>query len=259
MAHEVLILMYHALDGGSGGPAGTDPHYTVDTRRFGDQLDLLAASGLQLGCARDGLARSQSSGVWLTFDDGDLSNWEQAFPQLCQRGLRADFFVNPARVGRAGYCSWPQLREMAAAGMSIQSHGMDHVYFTHLSRDALVQDLQRSRRHIEDALGQQVCLLAPPGGRCPPGLARVASECGYRGVLGSAPGTLRNGVLRGFAPRVAVLAGHSPEQLRLWATRGRSALRRQRLRYRMLATLKGVLGDRGYEALRARLLGGDGG
>nr|WP_282452861.1 polysaccharide deacetylase family protein [Lysobacter sp. CAU 1642] len=251
--------MYHAVDAGDGGPHGADPHYTVSAARFAEHLDALAATGRHVGSARDGLAAGEAEGVWLTFDDGDLSNHQAAFPLLAERRLRADFFVNPARVGTRGFCSWAQLREMADAGMSIQSHGMDHRYFTHLSPEALVEDLRRSRLAIEDALGRPVSLLAPPGGRCPPGLDRLARSCGYAAVLGSAPGTLQRGQVRGIAPRVAVLAGHAPEQLCRWALQGQSALRRQRLRYGLLAGAKRLLGDRGYERLRSALLGGAGG
>lgn len=256
MKSEVLVLMYHAVDAGDGGPLGADPHYTVSAAGFAAQLDALRTTGLPLQSARDGLAEAQHRGVWLTFDDGDLSNYTVAFPLLVERGLRADFFVNPARVGRPGFCSWAQLREMAEAGMSIQSHGFDHRYFTHLSSEALVDDLRRARREIEDALGREVRLLAPPGGRCPPRLGQIAQDCGYRAVFGSMPGTLRDGLIRGVAPRVAVLASHHPAQLCDWAQRGQSALRRQRLRFRLLAAAKRVLGDRGYERLRGALLGG---
>ena len=256
MKPEVLVLMYHAVDAGDGGPLGADPHYTVSAAGFAAQLDALGATGLPLRCARDGLAEAQHRGVWLTFDDGDLSNYAVAFPLLAERGLGADFFVNPARVGQPGFCSWAQLREMSAAGMSIQSHGYDHRYFTHLSSDALVEDLRRARCEIEDAIGREVRLLAPPGGRCPPRLGQIARDCGYRAVFGSVPGTLREGLIRGIAPRVAVLAAHRPEQLAGWARQGGSALRRQRLRYGLLAGAKRLLGDRGYERLRGALLGG---
>lgn len=256
MKGEVLVLMYHAVDPGDGGPEPADPHYTVAAGDFAAQLDALTAAGQALGCARDGLAAAPDEAVWLTFDDGDISNYATAFPLLAERGLRADFFVNPARVGRAGFCSWAQLREMAAAGMSIQSHGMDHTYFTHRSRAALIEDLRTSRAEIEQALGSPVVLLAPPGGRCPRGLDRLAADCGYQTVLGSAPGTLRGGRVQGVVPRVAVLAGHRAETLCLWARDGRRALRRQRLRYGLLSGAKRLLGDRGYERLRGAVLGG---
>lgn len=255
MSREVLVLMYHAVDAGDGGPPGADPHYTVSAARFAAQLDALAACAA-LGSARDGLAEGRHAGVWLTFDDGDASNYEVAFPILAARGLRADFFINPARVGRPGFCSWAQLREMADAGMSIQSHGMDHRYFTSLSRQALIEDLRDSRRAIEDALGREVRLLAPPGGRCPRGLAPLAQDCGYRAVFGSAPGTLRDGLTRGVLPRVAVLAGHAPPALERWARGGRAALRRLRLRHGVLSAAKRLLGDAGYERVRVTLLGG---
>lgn len=258
MRDEIVILMYHAIDGQPPAPAAADPHYTVAAPAFAAHLAALAATGLPLDCARDGLRRGGARGVWLTFDDGDSSNHRVAFPMLAERGLRADFFVNPARVGAPGYATWPELREMAAAGMSIQSHGWDHVYFTALAEPALRDDLERSRKTIEDRIGQPVELLAPPGGRCPPRLDRIAQSCGYRAVLGSRPGTLRPRDAGGVLPRVAVRAVHDARQLRDWALRGAAAMRPLVLRDRVFGAAKQLLGDRRYERLRSAMLGGGG-
>ena len=258
MRDEVVILMYHAIDGDPPAPAGADPHYTVAAGEFAAQLDALAAAGVAVGCARDGIRGGSGRGVWLTFDDGDCSNHRVAFPMLAARGLRADFFVNPARVGLPGYATWGELREMTAAGMSIQSHGWDHVYFTSLAEPALREDLERSRKTIEDRVGEPVELLAPPGGRCPPRLDRIAADCGYRAVLGSAPGTLRAARREGVLPRVAVRAAHDARQVRDWALRGSAAMRGLVLRHCAYGAAKRLLGDRRYERLRSALLGGSG-
>ncbi len=254
----VLILMYHGVSGVAPAPAVADPHYTLPAAVFAAQLDGLLAAGMAIGCARDGLAAEQSAPVWLTFDDGDLSNYQTAFPLLCERDLRADFFVNPSTVGTPGYCSWAQLREMAAAGMSIQSHGYTHTYFTEHSVAALRDELQRSRSAIEQEIGQPVTLLAPPGGRAPRGLAALARDCGYQAVLGSVPGAHRPDRPGELLPRVALTAAHDAGTVLGWARSGSASLRRQQLRYQLLALAKRSLGDRRYERLRGRLLGGSG-
>jgi len=248
---SALVLMYHAV-AGPGSPAlGQDPHYSVSAERFEAHLALLARRGGACS-ARDRLDGRAQAATVLTFDDGHLSNYTLAFPLLVRHGAGADFFVNPGRVGQPGFADWTQLAEMAAAGLSIQSHGWNHRYFTELAPAQLRADLVRSRETIEDRLGRPVTLLAPPGGRMPPGLVEVARECGYSHVLASHPGRVRGAWPR-LLPRMAVTAALDEATLEGWLD-GRGVAR-ARLRYATLALAKRAFGDRGYERLRARLLG----
>lgn len=253
-----LVLMFHGIDGPRSRAVGyaADAHYTVDAPRFAAMLDALRDAGCTLGAARDLLDDAVSPRpVCLTFDDGDASNSLEALPLLAERGLRADFFITPARIGRPGFMGWAELREMAAAGMSLQSHGHTHAYFTHLDAAALREELRVSKEQLEQGLGQPVTLLAPPGGRVPRGLVALAQSLGYRAVLDSTPGLVTTRDLSHPLPRVAVTAGHAPDVAVAWATGGSAALRRLRLRHRVLATAKAVLGDARYERLRGRALG----
>ena len=190
----------------------------------------------------------------LTFDDGHVSNHRLAFPALRKRAMRADFFVNPGRIGEAGLASWSDLREMATEGMSIQSHGWNHTYFTDLAPAELRQDLLRSRNLIEDKIGQPVSLLAPPGGRMRPDLPELARECGYRHVLSSQPG--RIATRAPLLPRMAVTASLDEITIAGWI--GGRGIARARARYTVLGLAKRALGDRRYERVRERLLGRSG-
>ena len=247
---RAVALMYHAVSRGGALP-GQDPHYTLDAATFGIQLDWIDAAGG--GCsARDWLRDGERRPVLLTFDDGHASNYEVAFPALCARGLRAHFFVNPANVGRPGFATWAQLREMDAAGMSIQSHGYDHSYLTDLDPRALRERLHAARLRIEDGVGAVVTLLAPPGGRMPAALAETARECSYRHVLSSRPGTIRATRHAAVLPRLAVTAPLPAARLRAWIAGDAASILRERMRHGMLSAAKQVLGDARYE--RARLL-----
>jgi peptidoglycan/xylan/chitin deacetylase (PgdA/CDA1 family) len=243
-----IALMYHAI--GDGDADAQDPHYSVSPARFDAHLDTIAALAGGGTSARDWLEHP-SSRVILTFDDGHVSNHRLAFASLRAHAMSADFFVNPGRVGEAGLASWSELREMAAAGMSIQSHGWNHTYFTDLAPAELRQDLLRSRSLIEDKIGQPVTLLAPPGGRMRADLPEVARDCGYRHVLGSQPG--RIAASTPLLPRMAVTASLDETTIADWiAGRG---ITRARARYTVLGLAKRALGDRRYERVRERLLG----
>ncbi|MGN6517907.1 MAG: polysaccharide deacetylase family protein [Dokdonella sp.] len=251
-ATRSIALMYHAIAGPGSPDAAQDPHYTVEASRFAAQLDALVRVAGGATSARDWLAAPGRAAV-LTFDDGHASNHALAWPMLAARGLGADFFVNPGKVGQAGLAGWPELREMAAAGMSIQSHGWNHRYFTELDDRALRDDLLRSRLAIEDHIGSAVTLLAPPGGRMRADLPLIARECGYACVFGSEPGVLDAAATTRALPRMSVTAALDVTTLEDWiAGRG---IARARLRYGVLGFAKRALGDRRYERLRGRLLG----
>jgi peptidoglycan/xylan/chitin deacetylase (PgdA/CDA1 family) len=94
-----------------------------------------------------------SRSVVLTFDDGYLDNWVNAYPLLKRYGLLGTIFVNPEFVdpseslrpnledvwsGEAsvhdlpicGYLSWHEMREMERSGtIDIQSHGLSHTWY----------------------------------------------------------------------------------------------------------------------------------
>lgn len=262
---HATALMYHALDDG-GDLRGQDPHYALAASTFRAHLDSIRRDTGGAGCARDWLngALVGASGpasdeahrqrVLLTFDDGHVSNHRVAFPMLVEYGVRADFFVNPVNVGQPGFASWYELRQMAAASMSIQSHGYDHRYLTHLTSTQLHESLRAARREIEDNIGLPVKLLAPPGGRAPADLPDIARECGYSHVLGSRPGRLHRGKVSGVLPRLAVTSELTAAEFNGWIAGYPGPIWRKTLRYSALALAKRLLGDRRYERARERAL-----
>jgi len=251
MASATIALMYHAL--GDIEPVGADPHYTVQMADFTEQIALCARLGGAVVSARDWL--DGKPGVIATFDDGHVSNHHLGLPALRAAGATADFFVNPAQVGTQGFATWAELREMADAGMSIQSHGLDHRhYLTALTPAQLREELHRARQEIESHVGQPVTLLAPAGGRCPPGLLEVAREVGYRHVLGSQPGAVRRARTDRILRRFAVTARLDIATLTSWLAGGRARWAAE-ARYTALDLAKRLLGDQRYETIRRRLLG----
>lgn len=262
---HAVALMYHALSQGDA-PAGQDPHYTLEAATFRRQLDAMAARGGATS-ARDWLhASGRGPTLLLTFDDGHASNHRIAFPALVERDMRADFFVNPANVGTPGFAGWADLREMAAAGMSIQSHGNEHVYLTGLDARTLRDSLHASKQAIEEKIGAPVTLLAPPGGRMPPGLADLAHACGYRQILSSRPGRMPStrratagSRTAGILPRMSVTSALDEAHVLRWFDGDTGAMARECLRYGALAAAKRLLGNARYERIRGRALSGRGG
>lgn len=196
--HEVYPAAAPATLHGTGLESPAKARYAVSDRALATQLDALLATGLRLGLAEAGAA------VVLTFDDGGRSNKELAWELLRARGLRAHFFVCPALLGRPGFLSPADVRELAAAGNAVGSHGLHHRSLTALSEAELCLELTGSRTALEALLGVPCTSLALPYGTRNARVLRAIWDAGYRSVFTSSLPGARSGQVIG---RYTVRAG----------------------------------------------------
>ena len=254
--------MYHSVQDAKGRPDPTaDAVYTVSAQQFGEHLDLIRETGTPVSTVCD-LAAASSDGrkpvsgkaAVLTFDDGTLSHLEPVLHMLWERDMPGEFFINPANVGRHGFLSWNELRGMASAGMSVQSHGYSHRYMDDLDDKSVADELLRSKKTIEDRIGQPVTVFAAPGGRVNEFVAALAKRVGYKAVCGSRPGQWRPYSYTSIVPRIAIRASTTVRELRDWIENRPFALTAQASRYRVLQLARWALGNDTYDHLRQRYL-----
>lgn len=146
--------------------------------------------------------------VRLTFDDGNASDADAVLPQLANRGFCARFFVPAAYVGAAGFLEAARLREIAAAGMTVGSHGMWHRSWTGLADAELTDEVVAAKDRLEQVLGDRVDEAACPFGAYDWRVLRTLREAGFRHVFTSDRGAsarsawlqARNTVRRGDSP-----------------------------------------------------------
>lgn len=257
---RLLVLMYHGIHESRTSHGHFDPRYSLKPGQFRAQMQLLTQMGVAgwLPVAGEALvapaAPADRNMVLITFDDGDVSNLEQALPILQASGLSAVFFITRDHVGQRGMISRGGLRELADAGMVIGSHGLSHRFLNTLSPAALAIELASSRDFLQQVTGRQVVLLSLPGGRGGPREIKAAHEAGYRSVLGSRPGNNLATPAGGLIDRVVIsrqTKANDFEQLVRWQG---PAVWRQCARYRLLGWPRRLLGDRGYDQLRQVLV-----
>jgi peptidoglycan/xylan/chitin deacetylase (PgdA/CDA1 family) len=182
---HVPVLMYHYVDD-QPPPAGPYADgLTVRTPDFIKELDYLSANGYhpvtlaEIYLAMAGIRQLPEKPVALTFDDGGLDNHEVAFPLLEQHGFVATFFVISGRVGKDGQMGWDQLKEMAKAGMSVQSHSVSHPDLTGLSDARLRAELVDSRAAISEAVDEPGYALCYPSGAYNQRVIQATRQAGY--------------------------------------------------------------------------------
>jgi peptidoglycan/xylan/chitin deacetylase (PgdA/CDA1 family) len=189
--------MYHYI---SQPPAGADVYrrdLSVTPERFAEHMRYLHDAGYST-ITLDDLLYALAQGrplppkpVILTFDDGYADNYENAFPILRENGFVGTFFIMTDLVtdGAAGYMTWPQIEEMAAAGQRFGSHGrQDHRSLKGRSLDYLVWQALGSKEAIEEHLGYHPRWVAYPSGEYDAQTVAVFRSAGYWGALTTSQG-----------------------------------------------------------------------
>ncbi len=245
--------MYH------GTPERVEKRFDVSAGAFAAQLQLIRELGRGGTTLEAAAADSSGMSVAITFDDAELSNYGTALPALQQAGMQGTFLVVTEWVGTTGFCSWSQLREMADAGMSIQSHTASHPFLSTLSREQVHRELADSRQELEQRLGRPVQTLALPNGDQPSRACRdLLFEAGYRVVANSRWGA--NPVRPPATDRITwctrftVRAGTPAARVQRMITGAESAWSAEGIRLGALSQLRDRLGVARYNRIRRAVL-----
>jgi peptidoglycan/xylan/chitin deacetylase (PgdA/CDA1 family) len=224
------ILMYHSV-----ADEQEDPYLlTVSPERFAQQMRWLAVRGWRGVSIRELLA-ARAAGrrerlVGLTFDDGYADIARHAVPVLAEVGFTASAYVVAERIG--GENAWDpegprkplltrgEIRELAASGWEIGSHGLSHLALPGLAPELLRAEVEDSRTLLTALLGEPVRGFCYPYGALDAAAVRTVQQAGYDYAVAIAHGPLTG---RHALPRCYVGDLDGPWRLR--AKRARHGLR----------------------------------
>lgn len=185
----------------------TNPAYNTELSLFREQMAFLSHSNVATRTI-DELLNSHSSReektVCVTFDDGWLGNYLNAYPILQEYDLKATFFVAMDLIGKPSYMTWDQLKEMQASGMSVQSHTVSHRPLANMEEQEILFELFESKKIIEQKLGGLVRHLSLPHGYREPRIWTIAQEIGYQSICTSDVGYARNVSLGPWLKRISI-------------------------------------------------------
>ncbi|MBL4796368.1 MAG: polysaccharide deacetylase family protein [Oleispira sp.] len=245
------VYMFHAI-GTLSSKDSADINYSYSNEKF---IEFLKVVGPATSIVKAKEGKNTNSPV-LTFDDGHVSNYDAAL-SLVENNLGCgDFFVNPAMVGKKDFMSWAQLRELSDLGMSIQSHSFDHIYLSDCTRKEQIHQLKNSKLEIESEIGMGVFILAPPGGRYNKITEEISKELGYQSIAISKPGIWRDKE-QYLIPRIPVMVNDSVVKLSECNELNSKYVRNLKRKYYITGLAKKTLGNKMYEKLRERIIGGE--
>lgn len=206
-ADRIPILVYHRLLSKEAADRlevpDDEPVYVCYDTRFREQMNYLAENGYttldldEYMDIREGRTPLPAKPVVITFDDGYLSNYTMAYPELRRHGFKATVFVvlepNEYSLHRVAgvdaFMGQDQIRELAAGGISIQSHTLTHCVLSELSEADARRELTESREKLAAITGCPVDHIAIPRAGYSRRVRRWVREAGYRTACCNNKGT----------------------------------------------------------------------
>ena len=182
----VPVINYHQINDTAQNPL------TIHTDQFEHQMQYLAENGYHTITPAE-MIDSWENGtelppnpIIITFDDGYLDNYRNAFPILEKYHLKATIFLISDYVSTyPNYLTWEEAQEMQDSGLiNFESHTLSHVELTEAgSREDVIHQLRDSREALEYHLKKPVRFIAYPCGSYDEEVEQLTKDTGYRGAF----------------------------------------------------------------------------
>jgi len=187
--YVVPVLMYHKIDKHS-----QESKLSVSPESFERQMRFLRKRNyniVSLGQLVDMISKGRipRKTACVTFDDGYRNNYTDAYPVLKRYNIPASIFMPVDKIGRQGYLTWGQLKEMSESGIDIGSHTLSEVYLPDIKDDRRLKDeIFKSRRILSSRLPGAGEFFAYCSGGFNEKIRQMVIDAGYKGACATNPG-----------------------------------------------------------------------
>ena len=178
------ILLYHHILNGD-----TLNRYNVSLDMFTAQMQALQMWGYtsitisQLADVIRNGGELPEKPVLITFDDGDIDVYQNAYPIMERYGMVGTFYIVANRIGSDQFVNADQIKQMHTSGWEIGSHGYSH---RDMSADHNVIEAEgyKAKKLLEEKLGLPINSFAYPYGGWDATVSGYTAGYGYTSGAG---------------------------------------------------------------------------
>jgi peptidoglycan/xylan/chitin deacetylase (PgdA/CDA1 family) len=167
---EVPILCYHQLRDWLPSDSKTARDYIVPVAAFREQMKSLSDSGYHTILPDelyDYLVKGKplpAKPIMLTFDDTRIDQYNLALPELTKYGYKGVYFVMTVSLGRPGYMSADQIKQLSDEGNVIGSHTWDHHNVKQYEGNDWITQIEKPSQQLQKITGKPIDYFAYPFG-----------------------------------------------------------------------------------------------
>jgi Predicted xylanase/chitin deacetylase len=180
---DVPILNYHKVDNFYHA-------LSVSPQEFEEQMAYLAKNGFttitpdQLMAYLNHDRELPEKPIIITFDDGYLDNYTNAYPIMKKYGFTATIFLVTNLIDHdERFMTWEQVKTMQQDGFVFGSHTVSHIPLNKLPREQAMAELIDSRKEIEYRLGTKPRYFAYPTGAYNSQVEEMVKQAGYKAAF----------------------------------------------------------------------------
>lgn len=138
----------------------------IETLTFWDVKDII-----------EGKKELPNNAVILTFDDGYIDHYQNAYSLLKKYNMKGVFYIITDKPDKdSNYMDWNQIKEMSENGQEIGSHTISHPNLFTLTKDQIEEQLKISKKTIEEKIGKSIISLCYPSGKYDSRVIKIAKE-----------------------------------------------------------------------------------
>ena len=127
----------------------------------------------------------------LTIDDAFESFYLNAWPVLKNKKIPFILFVNTREVGKHGYMTWNQIREINKSNLgTVGNHSHSHEYLVDWEDNKIKSDLETSIKIFKKELGYSPKIFSYPFGEYSNSLKKIVSDLNFKFAFGQHSGVI---------------------------------------------------------------------
>ena len=187
--YGIITLMYHRFE------ENKYPSTNIRMSDFKSHLNLIKNSGFEFvnpnKFQESFKNNSKKKKVLLTIDDGFSSFYQNAWPILKSNKIPFLLFVSTREVGKYGYMSWEQIKELSKEDfVHIGNHSHTHEYLVDRNPEEIIEDLKKSISIFEKELGYKSPFFSYPFGEYSIAFKKIVKNLNFVFAFGQHSGVV---------------------------------------------------------------------
>jgi len=185
----IITLMYHRFE------ENKYPSTNIRNKVFSEHIKEINSSGIKFinfeKFEKIIKSSTEENYILLTIDDAFESFYQNAWPILKNKKIPFILFVSTREIGKHGYMTWDQIREVEANNLAtIGNHSHSHEYLVDWEDNEIKKDLETSIKIFKQELGYSPIIFSYPFGEYSNNLKKIVQDLGFSYAFGQHSGVI---------------------------------------------------------------------